>query len=124
MIKDKYINKECKTHGLTSYVLEGRGYYRCRLCRLKGTSGFIKKLKIKAVEYMGGKCSRCNYSNCIWALEFHHLNPSEKEFTISGTSRGWDKIKDELDKCVLVCANCHREIHGGVAQWQRSRLLI
>ena len=50
------------------------------------------------------------------ALEFHHLDPSQKDFGISskGYTRSWDKVKEELDKCILVCSNCHREIHSGL----------
>ena len=72
----------------------------------------IQKLKIMAVEYLGGKCIKCGYDKCIWAMDFHHRNPKEKKYSI-GTyfSRSWEKLKKELDKCDLVCANCHREIH-------------
>lgn len=72
-----------------------------------------RKLREMAIEYKGGKCSICGYSKCIAALDFHHINPSEKEFGISqkGFSRSWDKVKTELDKCQILCANCHREIH-------------
>jgi hypothetical protein len=65
------------------------------------------------VEYKGGKCMRCGYNKCINALEFHHKNPDEKEFTLSHLKNySFTKIiRDELDKCELVCANCHREIH-------------
>jgi transcriptional regulator with XRE-family HTH domain len=73
-------------------------------------------LKIKSVEYKGGECILCGYNKCIQALDFHHTNPSEKDFTISGNYNiSWDRIKNELDKCILVCSNCHREIHAGVA---------
>lgn len=73
---------------------------------------FRKRNKEKAVEYKGGKCSICDYNKCITALEFHHLDPSEKDFTVSNNiNKAWSKIKEELDKCILVCANCHREIH-------------
>ena len=73
-----------------------------------------KVLKEKAVEYKGGKCCRCNYNKCISALEFHHLEPEHKDFSMGnkGYTRSWEKIKKELDKCILVCANCHREIHS------------
>lgn len=71
-----------------------------------------QKTKIKAVEYKGGKCMKCGYSKCIRALDFHHNNPEEKDFSISSyKTYAWDKVKKELDKCVLVCSNCHREIH-------------
>jgi len=68
--------------------------------------------KIRAIEYKGGKCEICSYDSCTAALEFHHKDPSIKDFGISTNSnKAWSKIKIELDKCVLVCANCHREIH-------------
>ena len=76
-----------------------------------------RQLKEKAVDYKGGKCCKCDYSKCIGALEFHHTDPNEKDFSMSvqGYTRSWEKIKKELDKCILVCANCHREIHSGEA---------
>ncbi len=75
-----------------------------------------RKLKGLAIQYKGGKCMFCGYLRCSGALDFHHLDESEKSFGLSvrGLTRSWEKIKDELDKCVLVCANCHREIHAGV----------
>ena len=71
-----------------------------------------RKLKKIGVEYLGGKCSVCGYDKCIWALEFHHTDPSEKDFGISEYSNlAWHKIKEELNKCVLLCSNCHKETH-------------
>ncbi len=63
------------------------------------------------VEYKGGKCERCGYDKCIDALEFHHIDPSTKETKNLGTTAAIEKQKAEADKCILVCANCHREIH-------------
>jgi hypothetical protein len=76
-----------------------------------------KKIRQMAIEYKGGKCEMCSYSRCIEALEFHHVNSSGKDFSISdkGYTRSWNKVKEELDKCVLLCANCHREIHAKLA---------
>lgn len=73
-----------------------------------------KMIRLKAVEYLGGCCELCGYSKCLDALEFHHRDPSEKDFSISsrGHSRSWERVKKELNKCSLVCANCHREIHA------------
>jgi hypothetical protein len=73
-----------------------------------------KRTKIKLIEYKGGKCEICGYDRCNRALEFHHKNPSEKDFTISGRSLSFDRLKDEVDKCLLVCSNCHSEIHDGL----------
>jgi hypothetical protein len=81
------------------------------------TKTFRRRTKEKAVEYKGGKCVICEYNKCISALEFHHLDPSKKDFTLSkNMCTAWDKIKDELDKCILVCANCHREIHDNLLE--------
>jgi hypothetical protein len=65
------------------------------------------------VAYLGGKCVKCGYDKCVAAMEFHHRDPSMKDFAISGggVTRSFEAIKVELDKCDLVCANCHREIH-------------
>lgn len=63
---------------------------------------------------MGGSCSKCNYFKCLSALEFHHKDPSIKEDAVSfliRMNRNFERLKLELDKCLLVCANCHREIH-------------
>jgi len=70
------------------------------------------KIKIKAVEYKGGKCCKCGYNKSIWALEFHHIIKEEKEFSLSRFGYlAWNKVKKEIDKCLLVCSNCHRELH-------------
>jgi len=82
----------------------------CHSCRVVART---KRLKKEAVEYKGGKCSICGYNKCLSALDFHHVNPEEKEINFSNawnkTSK--EKIKQEIDKCILVCSNCHREIH-------------
>ena len=76
-----------------------------------------KRLKEKLVAYKGGKCEVCGYDKCITALEFHHLDPTEKEFGIGGKNvLSFEKCKKEVDKCILVCANCHRMIHSGDIQ--------
>jgi 5-methylcytosine-specific restriction endonuclease McrA len=75
-----------------------------------------KKIKVLAIEYKGGKCSVCGYKKYFGALEFHHCRDHDKDFGLSqnGLTRAWDKTKIELDKCVLVCSNCHKEIHAGL----------
>ena len=77
-----------------------------------------KKLREMAREYKGGKCILCGYKKCQRALSFHHLDPKKKEFDLSsrGLTRSWDRIKKEIDKCVLLCANCHMEVHEGITQ--------
>lgn len=69
------------------------------------------------VDYKGGRCIKCGYDKYIGALEFHHIDPTQKDFTISnkGKTISLENLKKEVDKCVLVCSNCHREIHGNVS---------
>ena len=73
-----------------------------------------RRIREKAIDYKGGHCQICGYSRCPEALEFHHLESNGKEFGISdkGYTRSWKRIAAELDKCILLCANCHREIHA------------
>ena len=68
--------------------------------------------KVKAIEYLGGKCNTCNNSYHPAIFEFHHLDPSTKEKDPSKMlSLSWERLSAELDKCLLLCANCHRLIH-------------
>lgn len=71
-----------------------------------------RQRKLKAVEYKGGCCERCGYDKYPDVLEFHHLDPSEKEASWNKIRLwSWKKIQGELDKCSMLCANCHREVH-------------
>ena len=70
------------------------------------------RLKKKSVEYKGGKCIECGYDKNLAALVFHHKNPKEKDFSIAQMNhKSWSFIKKELDKCVILCSNCHHEKH-------------
>jgi len=77
-----------------------------------------KKIRQLAIDYLGSKCTVCGYSKSLAALDIHHRDPAKKEFGISqdGSTRSWERVKKELKKCILICANCHREIHAGVTQ--------
>lgn len=59
----------------------------------------------------GGKCEICGYHKCLSALELHHKDPNQKSFSISTNRKRLSKIKNEVDKCILICANCHKEHH-------------
>jgi DNA replicative helicase MCM subunit Mcm2 (Cdc46/Mcm family) len=73
----------------------------------------IKRLNIKKelVDLKGGSCEICGYNKSLRALEFHHINPKDKDFNLSGMVRLTEEIKKELKKCMLVCSNCHAELH-------------
>ena len=76
-----------------------------------------QRTKSRMVEAMGGKCQCCGYNICDKALAFHHLDPSVKESgigSIRANPISWAKLVEELRKCILVCHNCHSEIHAGV----------
>ena len=89
----------------------GTPYY-CKTCWNKKS---YQTTKDKIALYMdsrgGAKCQRCGYDKCSAALEFHHRDPAEKD---PKWSRGWSypRLKKELDKCDILCANCHREVHA------------
>ena len=84
-----------------------------------------KKLRELAREYRGGKCEICGYSKSQRALSFHHKDPKKKSFGISmkGLTRSWEKIRLEIDKCILLCANCHMEVHDGITQLPKETLV-
>ena len=69
------------------------------------------KTKKDLIDYKGGKCEKCGYDNPV-ALQFHHKDPSEKDFTILSTNRNVKLLFEEADKCMLLCANCHFELHA------------
>lgn len=92
---------------------KGHSFTQCNSCK---TNLKRFELKKKCVEYKGGSCCRCGYNRCLGALEFHHKKEEEKDFSISGGhSRSWSAITAELDKCDLLCANCHREAHEAMS---------
>ncbi len=95
---------------------EKRTYKQRRDYLINAVKKRRKKLKELAVKYLGGRCIICGYNKCINALEFHHLEKKSFGLSSRGITRSWQKIKKELNKCALLCANCHREIHAGIMQ--------
>jgi len=72
------------------------------------------RFKEQCVAYKGGKCERCGYDKYIGSLEFHHKDPTEKDFSVAHArlTSFSERVKRELDKCELLCSNCHREVHA------------
>lgn len=102
-----------KSKSLEEYYSKGeRKHSYCKVCLHEYQAERWRQRKKKAVELMGGKCSRCGYCRNYSALEFHHLDPTQKDFDFNvGRRRSWDKMLKELKKCVLLCSNCHKEEH-------------
>jgi len=88
---------------------------RARRLSVLGVKRRRDKLRVMSITYLGSKCQRsgCGYSRFSGALEFHHRDPRDKDpsLVLRGTTNSWVKMRDELDKCVLLCSNCHREVH-------------
>ncbi len=93
---------------------ESRTYADRREYIIKAVTKRRRKVKAMAIVYKGGRCQLCGYDKYQGALDLHHLDRDTKAFGISyrGYCRAWRMVKEELDKCLLVCVNCHREIEG------------
>ena len=92
----------------------GQSRRRCNSCI---TAARRERVKTLALQLLGGKCLLCGYDRCPAALTFHHLDSNEKNFTIGQAyNRRWAAIEAEVRKCVLLCSNCHAEVHAGVAK--------
>lgn len=85
----------------------------CRKCFNAEATARQRSFKLRCIQYKGGSCSKCGYAKCPGALEFHHRDPGGKDFCLSKSrSHAWTQgVQAELDKCDLLCANCHREAH-------------
>ena len=105
--------KEVKELLTNFYVKDDKyTYVWCRSCANKKTIQWQQQRKIEAVNYKGGKCTKCGYNKYPCALDFHHLDPSKKDFCISKRKNcSIEILKPELDKCILLCRNCHAERH-------------
>lgn len=95
-----------------------RTYADRRQALIQAVAKRRRKIKAMSIEYKGGECQICGYSKFQGALDLHHIDPKSKHFGIAdkGYTRSWERIKTELDKCALLCANCHRELEAGIAQ--------
>jgi hypothetical protein len=102
----------------------GRQLYSscCKKCKSDYSIWYTRKCKQDMVDYKGGVCERCGYDDCLTALDFHHLDPTEKDFSLKERTarKVTDEVKRELDKCILVCATCHREIHEEINNQDRD----
>jgi predicted HNH restriction endonuclease len=90
-------------------------------CNAKGLAR-LREIKSKLVEYKGNKCAHCNNSYPDVAYDFHHLDPSTKEVWTNLRNRSYKSALKEVDKCILLCSNCHRIEHArldGRTTWRK-----
>ncbi|HTU31371.1 MAG TPA: helix-turn-helix domain-containing protein [Solirubrobacteraceae bacterium] len=108
----------CAVHGETEFVIDARGCYRCRRCRVEAVTRRRRRVKATLVEEAGGACLVCGYDRCQAALAFHHLDPLQKRMMVSAQGMGISiaRLREEADKCVLLCHNCHAEVESGVIE--------
>ena len=117
------IMRECTRHGRAVFRLDARATYRCVLCSQERVADRRRRVKRILVDEAGGCCAECGYGACCAALQFHHVDPSTKSFSLSrdGVTRSLDRAREEARKCVLLCANCHAEVEAGVRVLQAPR---
>lgn len=113
-----------QTHHIDQFYRrrDGKNYNTyCKACTAELVTMRQQSLKRLAVAYKGGCCELCGYDRYIGSLEFHHTDPDAKEFDLGYfRSTDFEKARPELDKCRLLCANCHREEHArlrGLLDW-------
>lgn len=106
----------CPRHGATEFVKDGRGYYRCRRCRAAAVSRRRRRMKEILVREAGGACCVCGFDGNMRALHFHHLDPSDKrlELNAKGVALALETLREEAQKCALLCANCHAAAEEGL----------
>jgi hypothetical protein len=108
-------NPDCVCQLCNRPYVYGREGHTKNICNGCMTKKRRNENQSKIYEYKGSACVHCGYHRCLKALSFHHVDPENKSFGISGnTQRAWDSIKQELDKCVLLCSICHTELHEGL----------
>jgi hypothetical protein len=106
----------CRRHGETEFLVFSSGRHRCSKCNTDAVVRGRRRVKERLVEEAGGKCVRCGFSEHPAGLQFHHLDPSEKEFAVShkGVTVALERTRAEARKCVLLCATCHALVEAGV----------
>lgn len=118
------VQAECRRHGYTAHRVRPKHGLVCLRCRSEAVSRRRRKVKRILVAEAGGACCICGYSRSAVALEFHHVDPTTKSFSIgeAGVTRSLERARQEARKCVLICANCHAEVEAGVTTLRRVEL--
>jgi transposase len=118
----KRLQLDCARHGLTEFIIENSGPARCLRCRREAVIQWRRRAKLRLVAEAGGRCVLCGYDEFPGALQFHHVDPSQKSFGLAmrGLTRSIERLREEAAKCVLLCANCHAKVEWGDAFLPRA----
>ena len=111
--------RSCERHGRTEFAFYSAGNgtrrWRCKRCVGEAVTRRKQRVKRTLVDEAGGRCAICGYRRCIVNLTFHHVDPTQKSFSLSmNTTKALATYREELRKCVLLCANCHGEVEAGL----------
>jgi transposase len=114
--KPESIVRECALHGWTAFVRIGGRRYRCGRCNSESVAARRRRIKEILVHEAGGCCRICGFAQYLGALQFHHVDPALKSFSLGreGVTRSLAKAREEARKCVLLCANCHAMVEAGL----------
>jgi transposase len=114
--KPEAIVRECALHGWNTFVRVGAHGYRCGRCNSESVAARRRRIKEILVREAGGCCLICGFAQYLGALQFHHVDPGAKAFAVSrqGVTRSLAKAREEAQKCVLLCANCHAMVEAGL----------
>lgn len=110
---------ECKSHGTTRHRMSSQGKkrgrkYECIACIKERQTRVRHRKKQTLLDSLGGQCVLCGYKKWVFAIDFHHMDPTQKEFELGrGNYRSIEKCLAEAKKCVPLCRNCHAEVETG-----------
>jgi hypothetical protein len=106
----------CPIHGETVFVLRSDGGTRCKRCRTAAVIRRRQRVKQILVEEAGGRCLICGYDRYVGGLAFHHLDRATKVTGLAqrGRALAIATLREEAEKCVLLCHNCHAEVEAGL----------
>jgi transposase len=112
---------KCRRHGITTFLVAKTGRSRCGRCSSEAVQKRRSVTKESLAAEAGGQCMICGYRRYLGALQFHHVDRKTKSFALAsgGITRAIERARAEAKKCILLCANCHAEVEGGVVECPR-----